>query len=164
MWPVVAEMELNKQNSLPFVSPQLIPYLQPDVKMVHMTASVDVSNDLWANGCFIHEMISCVNPVWHETFYPAAAIAQARGLSAMQQKAMFAAALQREHHKLVSSTPMSLVASQLHQSLTCSDMRTLVLDQPQQIVYQSINRYIAVGLLHASDHMLQGILKPGMFA
>ena len=127
-WPVAAEVELNKQTSLPFASPQLIPYLQHDVKMVHMTASVDVSKDLWAKGCFIHEMLSCVNPVWHETFYPEAAMAQVRGLSAVQQKAVFAPALQREHHKLVSSRPMSLVASQLHQIHTCSVASICVLD------------------------------------
>ena len=96
---VLAELELNRQCTLPSASPQLLPYLHPQKKMVHME---DISNDGWAAGCFLHEMITCVIPDWGETFFPVDAIVQAQQLPEDERMAAYVPAMQREHRKLVS--------------------------------------------------------------
>ena len=97
---VLAELELNRQCTLPLASPQLLPYLHPDKKMVHLD---DISNDGWAAGCFLHEMITCVNPEWHETFFPFDAVTQAHQLPPDQRMAVYVPAIQSEHSKMVSA-------------------------------------------------------------
>ncbi len=97
-----AEMELNEQISFPFASPELIPYLHPQRKMVHMEALMDVSLDGWAQGCFLHEMGTCALPDWHETFFPVDAIVQGEGLTNAERMAVYVPAMQAEHQKLVS--------------------------------------------------------------
>ena len=97
---VLAELELNRQCTLPMASPQLLPYLHPDQKMVHMN---DISNDAWAAGCFLHEMITSVNPEWDETFFPFDAVTQACQLPPDERMAVYVPAIQREQRKMVSA-------------------------------------------------------------
>ena len=97
---VLAELELNRQCTLPMASPQLLPYLHPDNKMVHMD---DISNDAWAAGCFLHEMITCATPDWGETFFPVDAVVQAQQLPEAERMAAIVPAMQGEHRKLVSA-------------------------------------------------------------
>ncbi len=97
-----AEMELNEQISIPFAPPELIPYLHPQRKMVHIEAWMDVSLDGWAQGCFLHEMSTCALPNWHETFFPVEAIVQGEGLTHAERMAIYVPAMQAEHQKLVS--------------------------------------------------------------
>ena len=116
-----AEMELNEQISIPFAPPELIPYLHPQRKMVHMEACMDVSLDGWAEGCFLHEMGTCALPDWHETFFPVEAIVQGEGLTRAERMAIYVPAMQAEHQKQVSrlSQSSTLKFTCIRQRQTC---------------------------------------------
>ena len=57
----------------------------------------NIANNGWAQGCFFHQMITCMNHEWHETSFPWEALVHAQVLPSAERIAILVPAMQKEH-------------------------------------------------------------------